>query len=83
MRPVTARPPVATWLSPRQLAAVREYVLGGSRAAAAAALGIARGTVAVHLRRAYATLGVHHRADLVRWSLRAGVVEMDEWMEEE
>jgi DNA-binding CsgD family transcriptional regulator len=53
-------------LTPAEIAVALEIGKGDGRSAAAARLGIAPGTVRIHLERIFGKLGVHRQAELVR-----------------
>lgn len=57
--------PNGTHLSPRQYEVMQLLTAGQSIKGVARTLGIAVGTVAVHVAMAYAALGVHNRVEAV------------------
>ena len=61
-------------LSARELDVVRLIAKGSSQAEAGRSLGIASGTVKVHLNNIYTKLRIHSAVDLTRWAIQEKLV---------
>lgn len=64
-------------LTERELAVLRQIVAGQSNKQIGAALGIAEGTVKVHVNNLLGKLGVEDRTQAVTEALRRGIVHLD------
>ena len=65
---------VARLLTPREIEVVRHVGLGMSNKEAAAALGVADGTIKIHLHNIYEKLNISRRAELVAFASEKGIV---------
>lgn len=69
-----ATPSSLAALTPRELEIVRMVAVGMRNKEVASSLGIAEGTVKIHLHRIYEKLGVEGRIELIFWAQAHGVV---------
>ena len=74
--PAMRRDTLKETLSPRELQVLKVLVTGGSNKEIAQQLGLADGTVRIHLSNIFAKLGVGDRTSAVTLALRQGLVEL-------
>lgn len=68
---------LAERLTRRERQVVEELARGADTASMASALGLGEATVRTHLRNAFQKARVHSRLELVAWTVRTGIVQLE------